>query len=144
MEFLAHKAVRRNIHDNGAEGRDQVKLAFIAQPVNEIEALLSHHPDILLHCRRFEPRHNDSALAQILIHLGKAVEIRREHLEEERHGFADRKQLVCLFKKETAMFWPEHDIHPPAHYVERKQPALALVALTKHTNRIPEKWQQMS
>ena len=118
VELLAHETVCRDVHDDGAQRRDQVKLTFVAQPVDEVQTFLDHDSHILLHRRGLETRHDYRALAQIFIHLGKAVEIRREHLEEKGHRFPNGKQLVGFLEEKAVMLRPEHDVHPAAHDTE--------------------------
>ena len=144
VKLAPHEAVRSDIHHQRAQRGDQVKFARLAQPGDQIEALLRHHADVVLHRGGLEARHDDRTLAQVFVHLGEGIEFGREHLEEEGHRFADRQQLVGFLEEEAVMLGPQHDVHPPAHQIERKQPPARDIAAPQHRHRIAKELREVA
>ena len=143
LEIAPHEAVRGDIHHHRPQRLHQIEFAAVAEAIGQRHRLLGHHRHILLHRRRLEARHDHRALTEIFFHLREGVEVRREHLVEERHRLADRQKFVGFLEDEAVIVRPEqHDHPPPAHAKAEDRPAL-VIAIAQQLYRVAEEIRQM-
>jgi Flp pilus assembly CpaF family ATPase len=79
-----------------AERGHEIELSGRSQAVHELLRLFGDDRYVAAQLLALEARHDDAALAHVLVPGGKAVELLGEHRVEERHRAAQVERLVGL------------------------------------------------